>query len=107
MQTQEQAERVAYQNVLAEAERHAEELYGETPEMTGICQTCKHFVELGMDDQSELYRHLPMEIEGRYHAAIHLRLCLGVCRRAVVEPDKWMGVLYARDNPCDEWEGID
>ena len=106
MQAQEEAERVAYQNVLAEAERHADELYGEAdaPEMPGICHTCEFFVPLGPDDQAEILRCIPSDVEGRWRLATHLRLCLGVCRKAVAEPERWMGVLYARDNPCDEWE---
>ena len=103
MQTQDEAERVAYQNVLGAAERHMEEVYGE-PQLPETCETCRHFVQLGADDQAELYRCIPDDVPNRHALAIHLRMCLGVCRRAVVEPDKWMGVLYARDNPCDEWE---
>ena len=103
MQTQAEAERVAYQNVLGQAERHMEEVYGE-PQLPEICETCRHFVQLGADDQAELYRCIPDDVPNRHALAIHLRMCLGVCRRAVAKPDKWMGVLYARDNPCDEWE---
>lgn len=103
MQTQAEAEAAAYSCVLGEAERHMAEVYGE-PQLPEICETCRHFVQLGADDQAELYRCIPDDAPNRHQIAIHLRLCLGVCRRAVAEPDKWMGVLYARDNPCDEWE---
>ena len=109
MQAQEEAERVAYQNVLAEAERHADELYGEAdaPEMPGICHTCALFVPLGPDDQAEILRCIPGDVEGRWRLATHLRLCLGVCQRAAAGEPGFMGVLYARDNPCDEWRSMD
>ena len=102
MQAQEEAERVAYQNVLGEAERHMNGM--EAPELPELCETCRHFVQLGADDQAELYRCIPDDVPNRHQLAIHLRLCLGVCRKAVAKPDKWMGVLFRRDNPCDEWE---
>ena len=98
----EQDAHVAYENELRAAERHMNGM--EAPELPELCETCRHFVQLGADDQAELYRCIPDDVQNRHQLAIHLRLCLGVCRRAVVEPDKWLGVLYARDNPCDEWE---
>ena len=106
MQAQAEAERVAYQNALAEAERHANELYGEAdaPEMPGICHTCAFFVPLGPDDQAEILRCIPADVEGRWRLATHLRLCLGVCQRAAAGEPGFMGVVYASDNPCDEWE---
>ena len=102
MQSQAEAERVAYQNVLAEAERHMNGM--EAPELPELCETCRHFVQFGSDDQAEILRCIPDDVEHRHQLAIHLRLCLGVCRRAVAEPERWMGVLFRRDNPCDEWE---
>lgn len=46
MQTQEEAERVAYQNVLAEAERH---MNGESV-TGGKCWQCDHFHEIQASD---------------------------------------------------------
>ena len=86
------------------AERHMDETYGDVPELPGICETCRHYILLGADDQAELYRCIPDDVPHRHQLAIHLRLCLGVCRKAAYEPGRWLGVLYARDNPCDEWE---
>ena len=106
MQSEAEAAANAYGCVLASAERHMNEVYGE-PQLPEICETCAHFVQLGSDDQAELYRCIPDDVPNRHQLAIHLRLCLGVCRKAVEEPDEWMGVLYARDNPCDEWEERD
>lgn len=103
MQTQSEAESVAYANELASAERHMEDVYGE-PQLPEMCETCRHYVLLGSDDQAEIYRCIPDDVPHRHALAIHLRLCLGVCRKAAAEPAKWLGVLYARDNPCDEWE---
>ena len=102
MQSEAEAVRAAESCVLGAAERHMNGM--EAPELPELCETCRHFVQLGADDQAELYRCIPDDVPNRHQLAIHLRLCLGVCRRAVVEPDKWLGVLYARDNPCDEWE---
>ena len=48
MQTQEEAERVAYQNVLAEAERHMAE--GEEPS-GGKCWECDNFHEIQASDE--------------------------------------------------------
>ena len=109
MQTQAEAEHAAESCTLTAAERHAEELYGEAdaPEMPGICHTCEFFVPLGPDDQAEILRCIPADVDGRWRLATHLRLCLGVCQRAAAGEPGLMGVLYARDNPCDEWEGID
>lgn len=105
MQSEAEAVRAAESCVLADAERHYNGM--EVPEMPELCETCLHFVQLGPDDQAELYRCIPHDVPNRYALAIHLRLCLGVCQRAAAEPGKWMGVLYARDNPCDEWEERD
>ena len=49
MQTQEEAERVAYQNVLSEAERHADELYGEPS--GGKCWQCDNYHEIQASDE--------------------------------------------------------
>lgn len=103
MQSEAEAVRAAESCVLGAAERRMEEVYGE-PQLPETCETCRHFVQLGSDDQAELYRCIPDDVPNRHQLAIHLRLCLGVCRKAVAEPAKWLGVLYARDNPCDEWE---
>ena len=102
MQSEAEAVRAAESCVLGEAERHMNGM--EAPELPELCETCRHFVQLGADDQAELYRCIPDDVQNRHQLAIHLRLCLGVCRRAVAKPDKWMGVLFRRDNPCDEWE---
>ena len=102
MQSEAEAVRAAESCVLGAAERHMNGM--EAPELPELCETCRHFVQFGSDDQAELYRCIPDDVEHRHALAIHLRMCLGVCRRAVVEPDKWMGVLFRRDNPCDEWE---
>lgn len=107
MQTQTEAEAAAYSCVLAEAERRADELYGAAPDLPGTCHTCASFVPLGPDDQAEILRCIPDDVTARWQLAAHLRICLGVCRKAVAEPQEWMGVLYARDNPCDEWEARD
>lgn len=104
MQSEAEAVRAAESCVLGAAERHMEETYGDVPELPGICETCRHYVQLGADDQAELYRCIPDDVLHRHQLAIHLRLCLGVCRKAAANPSKWLGVLYARDNPCDEWE---
>ena len=102
MQSEAEAVRAAESCTLAAAERHMNGM--EAPELPELCETCRHFVQLGADDQAELYRCIPDDVQNRHQLAIHLRLCLGVCRRAVAKPDKWMGVLFRRDNPCDEWE---
>ena len=102
MQSEAEAVRAAESCVLGAAERHMNGM--EAPELPELCETCRHFVQLGADDQAELYRCIPDDVQNRHQLAIHLRLCLGVCRRAVAKPDKWMGVLFRRDNPCDEWE---
>ena len=105
MQSEAEAVRAAESCVLGAAERHMNGM--EAPELPELCETCRHFVQLGADDQAEILRCIPDDVQNRHQLAIHLRLCLGVCRRAVAEPDKWMGVLYARDNPCDEWEACE
>ena len=106
MQSEAEAVRAAESCVLGAAERHMEEAYGE-PQLPEICETCAHFVQLNADDQAELYRCIPDDVPDRYALALHLRLCLGICKKAAAEPARWMGVLYARDNPCDEWEARD
>lgn len=106
MQSEAEVSANAYGCVLASAERHMEEVYGE-PQMPEICETCAHFVPLEADDQAELYRCIPDDVQNRHKLAIHLRLCLGVCRKAVDKPSEWLGVLYARDNSCDEWEACE
>ena len=104
MQSEAEAVAAAESCTLAAAERHMERTCGDATVLPDICETCRHYVQLGPDDQAEFYRCIPYDVPNRYALAIHLRLCLGVCQRAAVEPKKWMGVLYARDNPCDEWE---
>ena len=98
----EQDAHVAYENELRAAERHMEGM--EPPELPEMCHTCRHFVPLGVDDNAEILRCIPYEIPGRNQLARHLSLSLGVCRQAVAGDDRFLGVLYARDNPCDEWE---
>lgn len=107
MQTQEQAEAAAYSCVLADAERHMERTCGDVPQLPGICETCASYLPLDTDDQWEILRCVPDDVEHRHALSVHLRLCLGVCQRAAAEPDRWMGVLFRRDNPCDEWEARD
>ena len=106
MQSEAEAAAAAESCILGAAERYMEDTYGE-PQLPEICETCVHYIQLGPDDQAELYRCIPDDIPNRHMLAIHLRLCLGVCRKAVREPEKWFGVLYARDNPCDEWEACE
>lgn len=106
MQSEAEAVLAAESCVLGAAERHMEEVYGE-PQLPETCETCACFVPLGHDDQAEILRCTPDDVEARWQLSVHLRLCLGVCRKAVAEPQEWMGVLYARDNPCDEWEARD
>lgn len=106
MQSEAEAVRAAESCALGAAERHMAEVYGE-PQLPETCETCRHYIPLGSDDQAELYRCTPDDVEHRHALAIHLRLCLGVCCKAVAEPQEWLGVLYARDNPCDEWEARD
>lgn len=104
MQSEAEAVAAAESCVLADAERHMERTCGDVPTLPDICETCRHYIQLGTDDEWEILRCLPHDVEHRYQLAVHLRLCLGVCRRAAAKPDKWMGVLFRRDNPCDEWE---
>lgn len=104
MQTQQEAEAVAYDAELRRAERHMERTCGDVPTLPDICETCRHYLPLGSDDQWEIVRCIPDDVEHRHQLAVHLRLCLGVCRKAAANSDKWMGVLFRRDNPCDEWE---
>lgn len=104
MQSEAEAVAAAESCVLGAAERHMERTYGDMPQLPDICETCAHFLPLGTDDQWEILRCMPEDVEHRHALSVHLRLCLGVCRKAVAEPERWMGVLYARDNPCDEWE---
>lgn len=106
MQTQEQAEAAAYSCVLGQAERHMEESEW-APEISGLCHTCAHFVPLNHDDQAEMLRCIPDDVSDRGQLAAHLRICLGVCRMAAAGKPGFMGVLYARDNLCDEWEETD
>ena len=48
MQAQEEAERVAYQNVLAEAERH---MAAQDSRCGGKCWECDHFHEIQKSDE--------------------------------------------------------
>lgn len=103
MQSEAEAVRAAESCVLGAAERHME----EAPVMPGICETCARYIPLDTDDQWEILRCVPEDVEHRHALSVHLRLCLGVCQRAAAEPGRWMGVLFRRDNPCDEWEARD
>ena len=107
MQSEAEAVRAAESCVLGAAERHMDETYGDCPKLENICHTCQNFVPLNADDGAEILRVMPYEVDGRYQVATHLRVSLGVCRLAVNDPNNWMGVLYARDNPCDDWEARD
>ena len=107
MQSEAEAVRAAESCVLADAERHMGETYGEFPELGGICHTCRHFVPLNADDGAEILRVIPYEVDGRFQVATRLRASLGVCRLAVGGAKGFMGVVYGRDNPCDVWEAHD
>lgn len=104
MQSEAEAVAAAESCMLGAAERHMERTCGDVPQLPDICETCAHFLPLGADDQWEILRCVPEDVEHRHALSVHLRLCLGVCRKAAANPDKWMGVLFRRDNPCDEWE---
>lgn len=95
----------AYANELAAAERHFNGI--EAPELPEMCHTCRHFIQLGVDDTAEILRCIPYEIPGRNQLARHLSLSLGVCKLAAAGDKRFLGVLYARDNPCDEWEACE
>ena len=101
MQSQAEAEAVAYDSVLRQAERHENGWRGELP---GTCATCANHLHLGVDDEAELCRTLPDSVDGRICVARSLVARLGVCRLAMDRPAEFMGVLYRDDDSCDEWE---
>lgn len=97
-QTQDEAERVAYQNVLAEAERHM----NARPPVR--CGTCAHFHQFSVDDRWEMVDLLPEGTRNRMYVCKSICDQMGVCDLRL--DSKVGGFVFAREfSDCDESEG--
>ena len=101
MQTQEEAESVAYQNVLAEAERH---MRGPAP-LPVMCDNCRHFHRFSSEDKWQMVAAVPEGMENRHNVCRAVCEELGVCDLRL---DDLGGMVYeASFMECSEEDGFE